>query len=175
MISSRLFRAAVVLGIAGGAVVVACGGCLSLPASVEVSGSGVTAGLQVQSLHCAGDATLERYASGAGPVRITIYDGSGAATFDDHTEPQIEPARVFATVPLGLEVAVPVLGEHDAVGEVGTRDHVPALGLQRREIIQRERQQFPAAVVAVGEGPRKSRTQGSLGGDVAFQLVQDAA
>lgn len=65
---------------------VAVGGCLSLPGSVEVSGSGVTTGLQVQSLHCAGTATLERYAAGAGPVRITIFDGAGAATYDDHTD-----------------------------------------------------------------------------------------
>lgn len=62
------------------------GGCLSLPESVEVSGSGLTTGLQVQSLRCSGDATLDRYAAGAGPVRITIYDGTGSAAYDDHTE-----------------------------------------------------------------------------------------
>jgi len=53
---------------------------------VNVSGSGLTTGLQVQRLDCASAATLERYASGAGSVRITIYDGTGAATYDDHTE-----------------------------------------------------------------------------------------
>lgn len=65
-------------------VVAALCGCL--PQSVNVSGSGLTTGLQVQRLDCASAATLERYASGAGSVRITIYDGTGAATYDDHTE-----------------------------------------------------------------------------------------
>jgi hypothetical protein len=67
-------------------MLVGLGGCLSFPGSVEVSGSGVTTGLQVQSLQCSGAATLERYAAGAGPVRITIFDGSGAATYDDHSD-----------------------------------------------------------------------------------------
>jgi hypothetical protein len=66
-------------------LLVSIGGCLSFPGSVEVSGSGVTTGLQVQSLHCSGGATLDRYAAGSGLVRITIYDGAGAATYDDHS------------------------------------------------------------------------------------------
>lgn len=56
------------------------GGCL-LPDSAEVSGSGVTSERQHQSLHCATGATLDRYAAGAGGLKIEVYDGGGATIY----------------------------------------------------------------------------------------------
>ena len=59
---------------------VAGAGCL-LPDSAEVSGSGVTSERQHQSLHCTTDATLDRYAAGAGGLKIEVYDGAGATVY----------------------------------------------------------------------------------------------
>jgi hypothetical protein len=89
-------------------LLVAFTGCLSFPGSVEVSGSGVTTGLQVQSLRCSGDATLDRYAAGAGPVQITIFDGSGAATYDDHSNVtgEIDDSHDIAGTPGDWRLAV---------------------------------------------------------------------
>ena len=57
-------------------------GCL-LPDSAEVSGSGVTSERQVQTVRCATDATLDRYAAGGGAISIRVFDGDGRKVYDD--------------------------------------------------------------------------------------------
>lgn len=59
--------------------------CIELPASAEASGSGVTTGLQIQSVHCGAGATLDRYLAGAGSAVIAVLDGDHRTVYSDES------------------------------------------------------------------------------------------
>lgn len=64
---------------------VMCTACVELPDSAEASGSGVSTGLQIQSVRCGSDATLDRYLAGAGGAMIEILDGAHRTIYRDES------------------------------------------------------------------------------------------
>jgi len=59
--------------------------CLELPETAEASGSGVSTGLQIQSVHCGASATLERYLAGSGSALIAVLDGDHRTVYSDES------------------------------------------------------------------------------------------
>ena len=58
---------------------------LELPDSAEASGSGVSTGVQIQSVHCGASATLDRYLAGAGSALIAVLDGDQRTVHSDQS------------------------------------------------------------------------------------------
>jgi hypothetical protein len=83
------------------ASLVTCAACVELPDSAEASGSGVSTGLQIQSVHCGSDATLDRYLAGAGSARIEILDGAHHSIYRDESgvTGEVDDSRDVAGVP----------------------------------------------------------------------------
>lgn len=75
--------------------------CVEFPDSAEASGSGVSTGLQIQSVHCGSDATLDRYLAGAGSARIEILDGAHHAIYRDESgvTGEVDDSRDVAGAP----------------------------------------------------------------------------
>jgi hypothetical protein len=62
-----------------------CAGCVEFPDSAEASGSGVSTGLQIQTVHCGANATLDRYLAGSGSAMIAILDGAHHTIYSDES------------------------------------------------------------------------------------------
>jgi hypothetical protein len=62
---------------------VMCAGCLDVPDSAEATGSGVSSGVERQTVRCGSSATLDRYAAGSGGVAIQIVDGAQQLVYKD--------------------------------------------------------------------------------------------
>jgi len=72
------------------ACLVTCTACVELPDSAEAAGSGVSTGLQIQSVHCGSDATLDRYLAGAGSAMIEVLDGAHHSIYRDESGVTVE-------------------------------------------------------------------------------------
>ncbi len=58
-------------------------GCALDAGSVEVTGSGLSEGVQTRTITCESGTTLQRYEAGSGAVAITLTDGAGQKVFND--------------------------------------------------------------------------------------------
>jgi hypothetical protein len=94
------------------AACVALCACVELPASAEASGSGVSTGLQVQSVRCGSDATLDRYLAGAGGPLIEILDGGHHTIYRDESgvTGEVSDSRDIAGAPGRWTLAVDPAG-----------------------------------------------------------------
>jgi len=59
--------------------------CSAGSTSVDVSGTGVSDGMQTRLLVCESSVTLTRYEAGGGPISVMVTDGQGHRVFEDDT------------------------------------------------------------------------------------------